>query len=394
MSMIQNSLPNSVTSIDLKSRLIQFDEEHHLINIAEETRKHYSNKKKKNASVHQSPQKLKIDKGWQFYGKPAWRGVQTYDEVKEIVKNGQEESFMGLVPNDEIYGIPLWNRTDNINFNNVINNLDAIGGMDWNSLYIKLVYFEDKFISTIGNHCTVKTIIMCGEGALIPCRIVCMDEDEDAQSFMARQHDIDANKRTNMNPTDRLVSQAWSNDPDGEKKMQIIISLGYNVKDQVVPNGLDLLEITSYSYLLGYISTFGYDDVKFICSLMRKIWKKDKEHHAMAIGVLVQTYSHLKEELEKHSKKNNRKGANIFEDFMKWQAETCMLEQSELFRGSGKEKSLFFHAVKVVGDLNKYCKSKLAEEAGYPRLSKCLIGKQKFLKNLSDDDMPSNIDQL
>ena len=49
MSMKNTILPSSVTSINLKSRLQQFKEDEHLLNIADLTREYFSKQKEKNS---------------------------------------------------------------------------------------------------------------------------------------------------------------------------------------------------------------------------------------------------------------------------------------------------------------------------------------------------------
>ena len=290
-------LPPMVVSLDLKEKLEKYDEKKHLFNVAKMCEDFFSKQqKKKQNSFFASPETLKSAKNWIEFGKPMTTGVLSYEEVLQKVLSGIPDTFMGYLPNNIICGISLWNRTDHINFTNAFNNLDAIGGMDWNSLNIITVYFNGKFITVIGNHCIVKTIIMQGYGALIPCKIIYVgDTNDDMQKFMSRMHDIDANKRTNMDIVDRLVSQGWSGDEKGEEKMKIIISLGYDIKNQVVPTkGEDLLKISSVSYLLRYVQSYGYDVVEYVTNLMKDVYKGEI-HQAFCLGIFAQTYSMWKE---------------------------------------------------------------------------------------------------
>ena len=57
------------------------------------------------------------------------------------------------------------NRTDTINFTNTFRHLDF--KVLWQAMNITLVvYYDDdssyKFVTVIGNHCTVKSIVVCG----------------------------------------------------------------------------------------------------------------------------------------------------------------------------------------------------------------------------------------
>ncbi len=393
MSMKNTILPSSVTSINLKSRLQQFKEDEHLLNIADLTKEYFSKQKEKNSNHLQSPETLKLHKEWEIFGRPMTRGVASYEEVKQIVKSGSPDTFMGLIPNDIINGIPLWNRTDKINFTNAWSHLDKIGGMDWDSLYIVVAYFQGKFITLIGNHCIVKTIVMCGYGALIPCKIIYVgDTESDMEKFMSRKHDIDSNKRTNQNPVDRLVSQARSGDKEGEKKMKTLISLGYNVKGQVLPNGKDLVNVTSENYILDYVGKFGYDKVSYVSDLVREVWEGE-QHHSFTIGVFTQTYFLFEETFRKHSKTNSIEGSDIFKSFLQHEKDSGT-EQSDFIVGSTNEKSELVHSVRLVSKLNRFCKSNYALKAGFPRLGKVLISRNHFVKKLNDEDIPSNINEL
>ena len=394
MSNMETILPTSVMQINLKKSLEKYDEEVHLLNVADQTREYFSKQRSKGAKSLISPEKLRADKNWQIFGNPMTRGVASYEEVLKIVSGGVPETFHGYLPNDIIYGIILWNRTNAINFTNTFSNLDKIGGMDWDSLHIVVVYFQGKFITVIGNHCTVKTIVMCGYGALIPVKIVYVgDTVEDMEKFMSRKHDIDANKRTNMNPVDRLVSQGRSGDKVGERKMKTLIGLGYQVKGQVIKNGKDLVEITSHSYILDYVAKFGYENVEYISDLMRDVFVGE-EHHSMTLGVLTQTYTLFKDKFNRHNKLNANEDADLFKSFLKYQTEKALDTQTDFIQGSGKEKDLLVHSVRLVNKLNKYCKSKFAKQDGFPVLSKVFIGKKSFVGALSENELPSNINEI
>tara|TARA_B100000519_G_scaffold150854_1_gene131744 strand:- start:460 stop:1608 length:1149 start_codon:yes stop_codon:yes gene_type:complete len=380
--------------VNLKDRLEKYNPKKHLLNVAEETRNYFLKQKNKNAKTHSSPEKLKADKKWVEFGKPSTRYVASYEEVLKIVSEGVPETFYGYIPNDKIFGISLWNRTDHINFTNVFSNLDSIGGMDWNSLHIKVVYFNGKFITVIGNHCTVKTIIMRGYGALIPVKIIYVgDTEEDMEKFMSRQHDIDANKRTNMAPVDRLVSQSRSGDKQGEKKMKILISLGYDVKNQVIANGKDLVNNTSHSYILNYVADLGYENVEYVSNLMRDVFEKE-EHQAMVVGVLAYTYYLFKDKFEKMNKSNPNKDADFFKSFLKYQVDWALDKQEDFIQGSGKEKDLNVHCVRLINKLNKWCKSIHPQKDEFQTLSKVFISKKTFLNKIDKNNVPSNINEM
>ena len=119
------------------------------------------------------------------------------DVGKSCCLKGHKKIIEEIIDKIKKYSIiNLW-RTDKINFTNAWSNLDKVGGMDWDSLYIVVAYWQGKFITLIGNHCIVKTIVMCGYGALIPCKIIYVgDTENDMERFMSRKHDIDSNKRT------------------------------------------------------------------------------------------------------------------------------------------------------------------------------------------------------
>tara|TARA_Y100000816_G_scaffold2545_1_gene1502 strand:- start:317 stop:1504 length:1188 start_codon:yes stop_codon:yes gene_type:complete len=386
-------LPPMVVSLNLKEKLEKYDEKKHLLNVAKMCENFFlKQQKKKENSFFASPETLKIAKNWIQFGNPMTTGVLSYEEVLQKVLSGKPDTFMGYLPNNIIYGISLWNRTDHINFKNVFNNLDAIGGMDWNSLHITTVYFKGKFITVIGNHCIVKTIIMLGYGALIPCKIVYVgDTNEDIQKFMSRMHDIDASKRTNMNIVDRLVSQGWSGDEKGEEKMKIIISLGYNIKNQVVPTkGEDLLKISSVSYLLDYVQSFGYDVVEYVTNLMKDVYKGET-HQSFCLGIFAQTYVMWKDVLEEYNKRNQKEGADILKTFLELKSEQGE-GQKEFMEGSGEEKSLLVHSMRLIKKLNAFCKSDAAFNKGYEKRRFNLITKKMLLEKVPEDKIPQIID--
>ena len=284
-----NKLPDRVTKINLDDRLIKFNEKEHMLNIADLTIKYFNEKCKIGKTLYKTPESLRTAKGWELSGqKPV--NYWSEEQLKKEIAKGNPFSASVWLPNNNICGITLFNRTGEIKFVNAINNMNTRGGLFWDALHITVVVYKNTYITVIGNHCIVKSIFQEGYGALVPCNVIYLgDNEEEVLKYMAKIHDSDANKRTNQSALDRVVSQTHAGDPVGEDTMKTMIALGYNVKGQVVPNGLDLKVVSSHQVVKGLVNSYGFDVVERASNIMRYIWKNDEEINASALEVITRT---------------------------------------------------------------------------------------------------------
>lgn len=382
-----NQLPDKVTTINLKDRLVEFNEKEHMLNIAEATKKYFAEKTKKGKSKNLTPESLRADKKWHISGS---RPINYWSEarLKEEISKGIPFSASAWLPNNNISGIVLFNRTAEIKWNNIITNLNTRGGLFWDALHITVVVYKNTYVTVIGNHCIVKSIFQEGYGALVPCNVIYLGEEADPLTYMAKIHDSDANKRTNQSALDRVVSQTHAGDPIGEETMKVMIALGFNIKGQVKPNGLALKTISSHQIVKGIVNAYTFDVVERAANAMRKVWKYDEEINATALEVLSTTLYYFAEDFKRIGKKED-----VFLSFLKWKKET-LFEQKDLLVDTGKNKDPMISVVNLISEFNKFACSNLMVLKGFEKQNKRPIGVGVFTNRVGDDNVPANIGNL
>ena len=112
-----NKLPDRVTKINLDDRLIKFNEKEHMLNIADLTIKYFNKKCKIGKTLYKTPESLRTAKGWELSGQKPVNYWSEEQLKKEIVK-GFPFSASVWLPNNNICGITLFNRTGDIKFVN------------------------------------------------------------------------------------------------------------------------------------------------------------------------------------------------------------------------------------------------------------------------------------
>ena len=352
-----NKLPDRVTDINLADRLIKFNEKEHMLNIAELTIKYFNDKCKVGKTQHKTPESLRAAKKWESSGqKPV--NYWSEERLKQEIAKGVPFSASVYLPNNNICGITIFNRTGEIKFGNAIINMNTRGGLFWDALHITVVVYKDTYITVIGNHCIVKSIFQEGYGALVPCNVIYLGEDEEeVLKYMAKIHDSDANKRTNQSALDRVVSQTHAGDKVGEDTMKTMIALGYNVKDQVVKNGLDLKVVSSHQVVKGLVNSYGFDLVERASNIMRYVWDKDEEINASALEVLTRALYYFSKEFSKVCKNKD-----IFKYFIKYKKEYTGMKQKSLLIETGKNKDPMISVCKLMNDFNDFVCSDIVKE--------------------------------
>ena len=392
-----NKLPDRVTDINLADRLIKFNEKEHMLNIAELTIKYFNDKCKVGKTQHKTPESLRAAKKWESSGqKPV--NYWSEERLKQEIAKGVPFSASVYLPNNNICGITIFNRTGEIKFGNAIINMNTRGGLFWDALHITVVVYKDTYITVIGNHCIVKSIFQEGYGALVPCNVIYLgDDEEEVLKYMAKIHDSDANKRTNQSALDRVVSQTHAGDPVGEDTMKTMIALGYNVKGQVVPNGLDLKVVSSHQVVKGLVNSYGFDVVERASNIMRYIWKNDEEINASALEVITRTLHYFSSQINKVGN-----GKDIFQAFMNFKVKFTGMKQKSLLIETGKNKDPMISVCKLINDFNDFVCSESVlnakDEDGKPLRVKVQnnrpIGLKLFTNIVPESELPNNISIL
>jgi len=341
-----DSLPDNVEKINLSERLVSFDPKKHLFHINSGVNDFFSKKKKKPFS----PLEAKKERNWSMVGiKPI---AVSYDKVKALIEKGEPFETKGYIPNDEIYGDVLYNRTDELGYEIAMNHLNDIGGMLWQALHIKTVVYYDKdtkthkFVSVMGGHCTVKSIMTMGAGEHIVSDIVFYGDKltmEETRELAAILHHTDSDLRKNQNPVSRTVSGVSARVPAYVEVVKMLIDCNYQLKGQVIPkNGQKLWEISSLQELKNLKIEFGYDHTKKTCLLGQEIFPDLKKQLTIGLQVLaiVLKYSNLDDK-------------KLKEYLRHWSQDKIM---SNLFPNSKSNKNPYLPAYEFIKGANIWLK--------------------------------------
>lgn len=342
-------LPDAVKNIDLTKSLNPYEESKHLLSISSQVDKHFNKKLK----FPFTPSEMKSDKRWKEVGiKPDGLDFQTIDQK---IRNGRSFDTYAWIPNDMIFTNIIHNRGDNINFTNIFTHLDLRGGLFWQAMNITVVvYFAKdgtyKFVTVIGNHCTAKSIIVCGLGAPVFARVVCLGKEtslDEIKKFGAIIHHTDSDRRTNQGAVDRLVSGAQAGEIQYENTMRVLVDMGFDIKNQVKQNGKVLKKVSSPQSLMANIKEFGYDIVKDNVLLLRKAYPTDTQILTGALSVLSTIRYYFDKKINKE----------VFEDFfMYWSG---LNDQEDIFPNSGKNKDVMIPTYEMIKSINRWSKKEL-----------------------------------
>lgn len=342
-------LPDAVKNIDLTESLNPYEESKHLLSISSQVDKHFNKKLK----FPFTPSEMKSDKRWKEVGiKPDGLDFQTIDQK---IRNGRSFDTYAWIPNDMIFTNIIHNRGDNINFTNIFTHLDLRGGLFWQAMNITVVvYFAKdgtyKFVTVIGNHCTAKSIIVCGLGAPVFARVVCLGKEtslDEIKKFGAIIHHTDSDRRTNQGAVDRLVSGAQAGEIQYENTMRVLVDMGFDIKNQVKQNGKVLKKVSSPQSLMANIKEFGYDIVKDNVLLLRKAYPTDTQILTGALSVLSTIRYYFDKKINKE----------VFEDFfMYWSG---LNDQEDIFPNSGKNKDVMIPTYEMIKSINRWSKKEL-----------------------------------
>jgi hypothetical protein len=348
-------LPESVININLKKTLNAYDETKHLLSVSGQVDK-YFNKRQKSPFT---PSELKSDKDWKEVGIPP-DGLD-FQTIDEKIRNGRRFDTYAWIPNNAIFTNTIHNRGDNINFTNVFTHLDLRGGLFWQAMNITVVTYYDKdgtykFVTVIGNHCIAKSIIVCGNGAPVFARVVCLGKEislDEIIKFGAKIHHTDSDRRTNQGAEARLVSGTHAGEKQYENTMKVLCDLGFDIKKQVKPNGKVLKKVSSAQALMGIIKEFDYDIVKDNVNLIIEAYPRNTTVLTGALSVLTTIRYYFDEKANKISKEEFR---NFF---LSW-AE--LNDQEDIFPNSGKNKDVMVPVYEMIKSINKWSKKNLGRK--------------------------------
>lgn len=351
-------LPESVKNINLKQKLNSYDESKHLLHIKALVDEYFSKREK----TPFTPKQLVEEKKWQEVGiKPD--GL-SYQDIDSKIRQGRPFDTYAWIPNDKIYGNSQHNRTDTINFTNTFRHLDFRGGLFWQAMNITLVvYYDDdgsyKFVTVIGNHCTVKSIVVCGVGAPVFARVISYGKNtslEEIRKLGAQIHHTDSDRRTNQGAQDRLVSGARAGEEQYEDTMKVLVDMGFNIKDQVKKNGKDLLTISSPQSLMGIIKEYDYQIVKDNVQLIRDNYPNATRILTGGLSVLTTIRYYFGE---------NKANRISKDDFKKWFDNwSSTNDQEDIFPNSGTQKDVMVPVLDMIKSINRYSKKHMNRKQG------------------------------
>lgn len=366
-------LPDSVKNIDLKKSLNPYEESKHLLSVSGQVDKHFNTKKK----FPQTSSDMKSVRDWKEVGiRPDGLDFQTVDQK---IRNGRGFDTHAWIPNDMIFTNTIHNRGDNINFTNIFNHLDLRGGLFWQAMNITVVvyYAKDgtyKFVTVIGNHCTAKSIIVCGKGSPVFARVICLGKEtslEEIRKFGAIIHHTDSDRRTNQGAADRLVSGAQAGEIQYENTMRVLVDLGFDIKNQVKQNGKVLKKVSSPQSLMAIIKEFDYDIVKDNVELIRRAYPTDTTVLTGPLSVLTTIRYYFDYKGKKISKDD-------FESFFMSWSETN--DQEDIFPNSGKNKDVMKPVNEMIKSINRWSKKNLNRK-------QVLIGRKDIFKLIPEDKL-------
>jgi hypothetical protein len=363
-------LPESVKNINLNKALNAYEESKHLFSISEQVDKHFNKRKK----YPFTSSELKSDRDWKEVGiRPDGIDFQSIDEK---IRKGRSFDAYAWIPNDMIFTNIIHNRGDNINFSNIFTHLDLRGGLFWQAMNITVVvyYAKDgtyKFVTVIGNHCTAKSIIVCGLGAPVFARVVCLGKEtslDEIRKFGAIIHHTDSDRRTNQGATDRLVSGAQAGETQYENTMKVLVDLGFNIKNQVKQNGVALKKVSSPQSLMAIIKEFDYDLVKENVALVKSCYPNDTTILTGGLSVLTAIRHYFGNKITKDN----------FEDFFKsWSDHN---DQDDIFPNSGKNKDVMIPVNEMIKSINRWSKKNLDRK-------QALITRKYIFKVIPEDKL-------
>ena len=293
------TLPKEISQINVLSRMTKYDEDKNLLHISSLVDDYF--KKRKKFPLTQA--EMKKDNGWEEVGiKPS---AISYEKLIEKIKLGKAFDTQAYIPNDSIYGNSLHNRTDEINFTSVINHLDIRNGLFWQAINITVVVYpmsdgSYKFVTVIGNHCTVKSILVFGKGTHLPARVIFLGPNlKEAMEYGYRIHHTDSDRRTNMKPEHRLISGVRSKEKEYQETMKVLVGMGFDLKGQVIGNNK---KISSTQALIGLVKEFDYDVVYKNVELLREIFPNEKATSTKALEVMTNITHYFDKKVEPHWK--------------------------------------------------------------------------------------------
>ena len=363
-------LPDSVQKIDLSKKLHEYNEANDLVNIADEVDKYFSNRKKEPHTAAKMVEKNK----WSESGiKPEG---ESFGDLDIRIRRGLPFDTNGWVPNDIISGNKQHNRSNTINFNNIITHLNLRNGLFWQAMNITLVvyYLDDgsyKLITVIGNHCTAKSIIVNGRGARVFARVISLGKNaslSEIRKFGAIIHHTDSDRRTNQGANDRLISGVHAGEEQYMNTMKVLVDMGFDMKNQVKQNGLPLKAISSAQSLMSVIKEYkNYDMVKENGQLIRATWPEAKKILVSGLSVLCTIRHYFPKKV----------GSELMKEFITDWAKGGN-EQEDLYPNSTNNKDIMVPTYDLIKSLNKWYKKKYNK-------TKVLISRRDIFKAIPED---------